>query len=132
MNLESLTALKPDYIRLSDPTEYYFATRYLSGWEEWERICNETDFKPVIELWRRELEAKIKSDSLARIIDSARGETRDALQANKFLLDTPWVREDTKRGRPTKADILSEANKIATTNERVMEDYKRISKEDNI
>lgn len=117
---------KEDYMRIGDPTEYTFVTRYIGTWDIWESMYTDDNYKIIIDAWRRELETKIKSDAINRIIDAAKGETRDALQANKFLLDTPWLKEDTKRGRPTKQDVLSEANKIAVNDQRIAEDYKRI------
>lgn len=128
MILKELQALKDSYIRLSDPTEYYFAIRTIGTWEEWEALCDNPDFKSTIEGWRRELEAKIKSDSLARIIDAAKGETRDALQANKFLLDTPWLQNTATKGRPSRLDILSEAHKLAMNEQKIAQDYERINK----
>lgn len=131
MDLTTLLLLKDKYILMCDPTEYYFATRVIGDWDQWEEICNNKDIRPTIEQWRRELESKIKSDSLARIIDAAKGETRDALAANKFLLDIPWLKEDSRRGRPTKLDVLSEAHKIASEEHTVVSDYNRLlNKED--
>lgn len=122
----NLLSHKEDYLRISDPTEYFFVSRIGLSWSTWEDLCNDIKYKPIIELWRRELEAKIKSDAMARILDAARGETRDALQANKFLLDAPWVKETNGRGRPSKQEIMSEANKIAVTEQRIAEDYQRV------
>lgn len=126
----NLADYKEDYLRISDPTEYFFVSRIGLSWERWEELYNDLKYKPTIELWRRELEAKIKSDAMARILDAAKGETRDSLQANKFLLDSPWVKETTGRGRPSRQDVLSEANKIAVSEQRIADDYKRVV-EDN-
>jgi hypothetical protein len=99
-----LHKLKEDYLRTNDPTEYFFVVKYIGTWDLWESMCNDIAYKPIIESWRRELEAKIKSDAMSRILEAARGETRDALQANKFLLDSPWIKEANGRGRPSKQE----------------------------
>ncbi len=114
-------------MRIGDPTEYTFVTRYIGTWDIWESMYSSSNnYRVIIDAWRRELEVKIKSDAINRIIDAAKGETRDALQANKYLLDTPWLKEESKRGRPTKQDVLSEANKIAVDEQRIAEDFKRV------
>lgn len=108
-----------------DPTEYYFAKEYLGSWLKWEEFVKDND--SVVSLWRRELEAKIKSMCLSHIIETSRGETRDSLQAAKFLLDAPWIKEESKRGRPSKVDIEMETKQIASDIIRVQEDFKRIN-----
>jgi hypothetical protein len=125
-----LHKFKEDYLRTNDPTEYFFVVKYIGTWDLWESMCNDINYKPIIESWRRELEAKIKSDAMSRILEAARGETRDALQANKFLLDSPWIKEANGRGRPSKQEVASEANKIAMEEQRITQDYKRVVEDD--
>lgn len=69
--------------------------------------------------------AKLKANCLDRIIETSKGETRDALQANKYLLEFS-PKDDTKRGRPSKQDILVEAKKIAEDNVLLEESYDRL------
>jgi hypothetical protein len=120
------TELYTQYIRMEDPTEYYFATKVVGSWELWEEFCNKNI--NLVALWRRELEAKIKSSCLQYILEASKGETRDALQAAKYLIDAPWNKEESKRGRPSKEDILNETNRIVEDMKRVEDDYKRITK----
>lgn len=114
-----------EYIRMMDPTEYYYATKIIGSWEQWEEFCK--DNIVVVSLWRRELEAKIKSSCLQYILEASRGETRDALQAAKYLIESPWLKEEAKRGRPSKLDVEMETKRMAEDIQRVAEDYKRIS-----
>lgn len=121
----NINYLYEEYMRLMDPTEYYFATKVMNSWANWESFT--VSNKETVEAWRRELEAKIKSMCLANIIETSRGETRDSLQAAKFLLDAPWIKEESKRGRPSKLDIEMETKQIANDILRVQEDFKRIN-----
>ena len=41
------------------------------SWEHWDTLCDQPWFKPYILRWRRELEAKIKSLALERILKKA-------------------------------------------------------------
>lgn len=111
---------------MSDPTEYYYATKIIGSWELWEEfiIANGA----LVNSWRRELEAKIKSNCLLYILEASKGENRDALQAAKYLLETPWLKEESKRGRPSKLEVDNETKKMADDILRVAEDYKRITK----
>jgi hypothetical protein len=120
-----IDVLYTEYMRYMDPTEYYFATKVVGSWPQWEEFVKANT--SLVSLWRRELEAKIKSMCLSSILETSRGETRDSLQAAKFLLDAPWIKEDTKRGRPSKEDIEMETKQIATDILRVQEDFKRIN-----
>ena len=110
---------------MMDPTEYYYATKIIGSWEKWESFVNNNT--ALVALWRRELEAKIKSTCLQYILEASRGETRHALQAAKYLIEAPWIKEDSKRGRPSKSDIENETKRMAEDIQRVAEDYKRIS-----
>jgi hypothetical protein len=112
------------YIQELDPTEYYYATRVFGSWSLWEQFVD--DNKDLVNSWRRELEAKIKSMCLSSLIETSRGETRDALAAAKFLLDAPWVKDENKRGRPSKMEIDNELKSQAEIHQRIKEDLERI------
>ncbi len=121
----NIDTLYKEYIRKLDPTEYYYAIDIFGSWSNWESFVSSN--KDLVSSWRREMEAKIKSMCLLHIIETSRGETRDSLQAAKFLLDAPWIKEETKRGRPSKEDIEMETKQIANDIIRVQEDFKRIN-----
>lgn len=128
-NGRSIPSLKRLYIELSDPTEYDFANMYFESWDHWEALCNCVWFKPHIEKWRRELNIKLKCDSIKRIKEEAKA-GKNKFQANKYLIDRGWAGEDTKgswkMGRPSKQAIKEEAAKILEQDSRVLEDLKRM------
>ena len=120
----NIEELYKNYINMLDPTEYYYAIKYLNSWSNWEAFC--LSHPDEVGLWRRELEAKIKSMCLSHIIETSRGETRDSLQAAKYLLETPWVKDESKRGRPSKVEVQNELKNQAETYQRIQADLLRM------
>ena len=108
------------YISLEDPSEYYFAIQYFNTYSAWLKYVEE--HKEEVDLWRKELEAKIKSGCISRLLEASKGDSRDALGANKFLLDCPW-KEANGKGRPSKQDILTETKRIVDYNTQLEQDY---------
>lgn len=116
------------YMEVNDPTEYRFATQYLDGWEHWEMLCRCSWFQPYVERWRREMEIRMKSSALAKIMAEAKSGGKEAFSANKYLIEKGWEpKEASRRGRPTKDDIKQAASEIALTNSRLNDDFERIS-----
>ena len=115
------------YMEIGDPTEWKVANECFDGWEHWELLTNSTFFKPYIESWRYQLELRMKSESLARIKSEAKSSSREALAANKYLLEKKWVpAEASKRGRPTKEAIKREADLLSKDDEEILgHDLKR-------
>ncbi len=113
------------YLECGDPTEYKFATTYLDGWEHWEMLQACTWFEPYIKRWRKELDLKLKSEALARILKKSRQESKDFFAINKFILDKGWV-TDGKRGRPSKEEISRRADEILENNTQIKDDYERL------
>lgn len=86
------------------------------------------EYLPIIQGWREELQAKLASEALARILEAAQGETRDALGANKYLFEI-LSKEDKKVGRPSKEAIKLEAFKLVEDEQIREEAYRRIFKD---
>lgn len=124
-NYPSLSRL---YIEESDPTEYLFAKKHLDSWAHWEDLLGNTWFEEYITRWRRELEVKIKAQALVRIFDAGRSpDTKTAFAANKYLLEGRWTPSETKKvGRPTKEAIAAEAQRLASINDKIKQDYERL------
>jgi hypothetical protein len=126
-NKENIEELYKLYLEVDDPTEYSFVSRYIGTWNEWEELTNTIWFKPLITKWRKELETRIRSKALRALREVAKGDTRDAFIANKYLLDNFCSTKDTKRGRPSRADINYETNRLVLEENRLTEDYKLIN-----
>jgi hypothetical protein len=116
------------YMATNDPTEWKFATEYFDGWEHWEMLCECEWFKPLVSRWRRELELRMKSQALARIMAEAKTSSREAFASNKYLLERGWEPKEgqNKRGRPSKAEISKAAHEAVTENNRLSSDLVRL------
>lgn len=116
------------YMECNDPTEYIFATTYLDGWAHWERLSACKWFEPYIDRWRRELELRTRAEALQRIAKVAKSGSKEAFQADKFLVSAGWKDQTTKkRGAPTKAQVATEAHRIAQEQSTLAEDFERIT-----
>jgi hypothetical protein len=117
------------YMEMEDTTEYEFASRYLIDWQHWVMLTNQEWFKPYVERWREELSLKLEARYLEQLKIAAMGEGREALQANKYLLERSKKLETSagKRGRPSKQAIKQEAVNYLHSEKRILEDFKRIT-----
>lgn len=104
-------SLKKLYLEMEDPTEYFFASRYLLGWKHWSRLKQNKVLKPHFEEWAEELEVKIRAQAIRDIISCSASE-QGGFQAAKWLADRGWDKKAV--GRPTKADKERE-DRIADT-----------------
>lgn len=116
------------YMETNDITEYQFACRYLHSWKHWEALSTAPFFQSYVAEWRRELEVRQRSEALATIMKSAQGSTRDAFVAAKYIAEG-WDK-GSKRGRPTKQEILTAAKDLAEDKSRVEKDYLRLVSND--
>ncbi len=115
------------YMEIDDPTEWEVSQKLVDGWEHWELLTNCTWFKPYIERWRKELELRYKSKALQKIRSEAKTGTKDALAANKYLLEKGWeAKERSGRGRPSKDEVKRAADDIARASNQLTNDYQRL------
>jgi hypothetical protein len=122
------------YMETNDPTEWRFAQEHLDGWEHWEMLCETTWFKPYAQRWRKELELRMKSQALARIMSESKTASKESFQANKYLLEKGWEPKEGQhqsnrpgRGRPSKDEINKAAKEIAHNQSRLEEDFQRLN-----
>jgi hypothetical protein len=113
------------YMALEDPTEYLFAQEYLDGWEHWQAITRTNWFKPYVSRWRQELELKIKAIALRNIKAESRSSSKNALSANRYLLEKGWI-DKSPRGRPSNEDISRRELEIIEDRSVLNEDFNRI------
>ena len=126
-----LLGMKEDYLRTNDPTEYTFVSRFVGNWTVWEALLEDPLALPIINKWREELALKLSSEALGRILEAARGETRDALSANKYIYEVLSKGDKANKvGRPSKEAIFKEANKLVEDDKLREEAFKRIFNSD--
>jgi len=118
------------YMAQEDPTEYVFANTYFESWQHWAELCASDWFQPYLKRWRAEMEVKIRSRSLALLLEQALGGSREAVQVNKWIVEGGYTPKgkggSTGRGRPSKEDISKEAHRMAGDTQRLEEDFLRI------
>lgn len=112
MDLKTLSALKPDYLRLQDPTEYFFVKQFVGGWDLWKTLNSSPELQALIGQWREELAQKLAAEAFSRILEASRGETREALGACKYVYETLTENKKSQVGRPAKEAIQREAHKL--------------------
>ena len=128
---EGYPSLKRLYLECGDPTEHRFATSYLDGWSHWEMLIAAEWFQPHVSQWRKELELKIKSAALFQIQEEATNDlSKSKFAANKFLLEGGWKpkgeTQASRRGRPSKQEVMDEARKMAEERDLVEDAFRRV------
>jgi hypothetical protein len=119
-------SLKRLFVEEEDLTEYSFATKYLDGWMHWKKICEQDWFKDHLLEWREELEVRVKSKTLARVMTKAKSSGKDSLTADRILLDFNKDKKKSSVGRPTKEKIRQEADLLFAARAEHDEDFERI------
>jgi len=114
------------YIEMSDITEYNFANKYLESYQHWLTLCEEEWFKPIVTRWRKEIELKVKSQALLEIVAQATSEDpRKRLEAAKYLYEKVGSQNSNGRGRPSKAEIKAETEKLARE-AKILDEHSRL------
>lgn len=120
-------SLRQLYLQEGDPTEFKFAVSHLDGWDHWQELCSCSWFKPHLSKWRSELELKIKSAALARIMVEAKTSSKNSFMANRYLVERAWEsRGESRAGRPSKAQIREAAHEQASDVSRINSDFDRL------
>ena len=87
----SFPSLKRLYLEMGDVTEYEFANTYLDGWRHWKTLLESPGCRKHIDEWREELDLKLRSAGLRKLIDQALDDEKPSYQAAKYLADREWV-----------------------------------------
>lgn len=112
------------YIEMGDPTEYQFAMEYFHSWQQWLKICNSNAMRPHVDKWRDELEVKLRSQGVRKMIHNSAGSTKDAATAAKWLADRGWNKR--KAGTPSKAEVERQTKIAAGIEAEIEKDAERM------
>lgn len=123
---KELPSLKLIYLALEDPTEYRVATEYLGGWDHWQRILGNQVLRKEIDIWREELEVKLRCKAIQEIVKDSTSPSKSAVTSAKWLADKGWA-EKRKAGAPSKTEEEGIRKKIEEQLLDSDEDWKRIS-----
>ncbi len=111
---------RPIYLEVADPTEYETAMCLIGDWEHYQLIRNHPKIKPYMDKWAKEVEVKLRSESIRKMIRHS-GAPNGASAAK-------WLAEGSFMGRvmSKKADKQEEeeirtelADKVAADMERL-------------
>lgn len=102
-------SLKKIYLEFGDITEVEFAKTVFGSFAHWERLCGAFCFKKHISQWRKELELSLVSKAVKKIEEIAASNSKDALQAAKWLGERKWRQAKPKKpvGRPEGSEYVS-------------------------
>lgn len=118
--------LYPSILRLfvseGDETGFVFAKKYFDSWKHYKKLLSAPWFSNVISEAKEELAVQQAAHALLAVSKKAK---EGDLRANQYLLEKKWVDKDSV-GRPTKASIKEEANKLFQQSDLVSEDAARI------
>jgi len=112
LNKKSLPVLRQLYVSLTinDPTEVTFVTEVFDGdFSWWFRLSSTAWFSKHLKDWKREADVKRKSKAFEAIIKEATSESRNALQAARYLIDEPWKKSRTKEAIKEKQETTEAA-----------------------
>jgi len=77
-----------EFIKVSDPTEYRFGIHMCGSWEDYEFTKNNSRFlRGILDLWKDELELKMRSDALGYILDDIKSDTKTSITSAKYIED---------------------------------------------
>ena len=120
---QGLIDARQTFVELEDPTGYKWAMKYLGSWKHYEKLMNTSWFPPYVETWTIEIKVKLKSDAIQAIRRIAGSKEQGALAAAKYLANLDY---DSKRGRPSHAEVKGEARRQAALITQEDDDAQRI------
>lgn len=116
----------PSILRLfvaeGDETGFIFAKKYFDSWKHYKKLLSAPWFAHVISEAKEELSVQQSAHALLAVAKKAR---EGDLRANQYLLEKKWV-DGKEVGRPSKAAIKEEAEKLFQQSDLVSEDAARI------
>jgi len=125
---EGYVCLRQEYVNDGDPTGYTTSLRIFGEFAYWQYLCGIRWFVEAKEEWDKELEAKLRSEGIAKIRKLAEGDDPKALGAARFLATLEYKKGGTtlKRGRPSKEEIEGNIKEEIRQRDAVDEDAERI------
>lgn len=125
-DIPGLINAQATFIAMRDPTGYKWATKYLADWRHWVRLCELPWFQKALTAWQTALQMELKAEAIQKIIEVASSETPQSLAAAKYIAEEGWSVKESKRGRPSQAEVrgaLKQAMQVASVHD---EDAERI------
>jgi len=125
---DGCVSMRRVYLEVGDPTEYETAKALVGDYKHWQALCELPWFQEHLNQWRVELEAKLESENIMRLRETAADpKSASRVTAAKMLLSKPWRSKENVRGRPSKDEVKGYMKAAAKETSEVEDDYKRIS-----
>jgi hypothetical protein len=102
--------------------EYDFACKNFVSWAHWKRIVKNKKMTRLVQEWRDEIEVKIRSNGLKRVIENA---DNGSFQAAKWVAEGGFNKR--KAGRPSKEEIESSIAKEKRLEDEYADDIVRLN-----
>ena len=111
---------KPVFLAVADPSEYETAMQLIGDWEHYQLIRNHPKIKPIMDKWAQEVEVKLRSQAILRMVKHA-GDPNGAAAAK-------WLAEGAFMGRvlKNKQDKEQEKEVVDEISKRVSGDMERL------
>jgi hypothetical protein len=124
---EGHISMRRKYLEIADPTEYAVGVSLLGDFKHWQALCELSWFKAHVDRWRIELQTKLESQAVSVLKEvSSDKNASGRVQAAKLLVERPWERKDSLRGRPSKVELEGYKKQAIQDSDEVDEDYARI------
>ena len=123
-DFEPLWSLRDDwypiFMAVQDPTEYETAMCLIGNWDHYQAIRNHAKIKPIMDKWAKEMEVKMRSDSIRAMVRHS--------SAPNGAAAAKWIAEGTfmKRLMNTKADRIAEEEVREELADKVAADMDRL------
>lgn len=112
-------SLRRLYLETEDPTEYFFATKYLWGWNHWQRLAANSTMRDEVAKWREELEVRLRAKAVRGLIKQADSN----FNAAKWVATGNWT---SKRGRPSREEMETRKKIMGRIEDETAEESERI------
>jgi len=123
-DFEPLWSLKKDwyktFMECADPTEYSTAMALIGDWEHYQLVRNHPKIKPTMDKWAKELEVKLRSESIMKMVRHS-GAPNGAAAA-KWLAEGAFMQRVLKN----KEDKVAEQEVRDEISERIAGDMERL------
>ena len=123
-DFEPLWSLKRDWYRVymecSDPTEYSTAMALIGDWEHYNLIRNHSKIKPIMDKWAKEVEVKLRSQSIMKMVKHA--SAPNGASAAKWLAEGAFMQRVLKN----KEEKAAEQEVRDEISERIAGDMERL------
>lgn len=123
-----LISFRDKYVELGDPTGYKITQELLGGnYRHWQELLKCKWFVAAKKEWDVELDAKLASEGLDKIRETAQSDDKQALVAARYLANKEYREKvKTTRGRPSKDELSGELKRMSAEEKAIFEDAERI------